>query len=136
MNAHARRDPAADVGDTADLLETAREALLGELLPEVPADRRYTALMIANAIAIVAREFALGDDADDREVEWLRGLAADIASPADPESADLPALRRTVTAAIRDGCYDDAAHAEALTRALLHVTADRVAISNPKALRK
>lgn len=127
---------AADIGNAADLLETAREALLGELLPALPADRRYATLMIANAMAIAAREFALGDAADHREVEHLRGLATDVASPADPESGDLPALRRIVAAAIRAGRFDDAAHAEAMNGALLHVAIDRVAISNPKALRE
>jgi hypothetical protein len=125
-----------DVADAADLLTTAREALLGELLPALPADRRYTTLMIANAIAIAAREFTLGHAADEREVERLRGLAADIASPADPASGDLPALRRIVAAAIRAGRFDDAAHAEAMTSALLHVAADRLAISNPRAVRE
>ena len=125
-----------EAGDAADLLATAREALLAEILPALPDDRRYTTLMIANAMAIAAREFALGSGADEREVERLRGLAADAASPAEPESGDLPALRRIVAAAIRAGRFDDAAHAEAITGELMHVVADRVAISNPKALRE
>jgi len=123
-------------GAASDLLGTAREALLGELLPALPAEHRYTARMIANAMAIVARELALGNDAHSREVACLRGLAADVASPAEPEAAELPALRRTVAAAIRAGRFDDAARAAAITGTLLDVVADRVAISNPKALRE
>jgi Domain of unknown function (DUF6285) len=125
-----------DICDAAELLGTARQALLGEVLPALSGEQRYTALMVANAMAIAAREAALGDEADMREVERLRGFASDIAPPSEPASADLPALRRAVSAAIRAGRFDDAAHATALVAALAHVAADRVAISNPRALRE
>ena len=45
-----------DISDAEDLMATARDALLNELLPALPKDRRYAALMIANAMAIAARE--------------------------------------------------------------------------------
>jgi len=125
-----------DICDAADLLVTARAALLDELLPALPVERRYVALMIANAMAIAARESALGGEADRDEVERLRGLAMDVAPPSEPDAADVIALRRAVSAAIRDGRFDDTAHAKALMAALVEIAAGRVAISNPKALRE
>ena len=126
----------SDVADAGDLLMIAREALVSGLLPALAADDRYTALMIANAMANAARESALGDAATKREVERLRSLTNDIVPPDDPDANDVAALRRRVTAAIRDGRFDDDGPARALLGALLDICADRVAISNPKALRE
>jgi aminoglycoside phosphotransferase (APT) family kinase protein len=127
---------ASDVANASDLLTIARDALLSSLLPALAGEDRYTALMVANAVAIAARESALGDAATKREVERLRSLTTDIVPPDDPDANDVAALRRRVTAAIRDGRFDDDAHARALLCALLDICADRVAISNPKALRE
>ncbi|MBR0649773.1 hypothetical protein GXW78_08870 [Roseomonas terrae] len=93
----------------ADLLATARDVLLNDLLPALPSDKAFAARMIANAMAIAARaaEATPGPDAD------LRALAADIrAGRCDPGSA-----RHAETAALLD----------AITRA-------RCAVSAPRAL--
>jgi hypothetical protein len=42
--------------DAADLLATAREVVLKELLPVLPAEKAFAARMVANAIAIALRE--------------------------------------------------------------------------------
>ncbi|PWS37110.1 hypothetical protein DFH01_09565 [Falsiroseomonas bella] len=42
--------------DGPDLLATAREVLLKELLPALPPDKVFAARMVANAMAIAARE--------------------------------------------------------------------------------
>jgi hypothetical protein len=42
--------------DAADLLATAREVVLKELLPLLPAEKAFAARMVANAIAIALRE--------------------------------------------------------------------------------
>jgi hypothetical protein len=125
-----------DVPDAASLLMSAREALLGEVMPALDASARYTALMIANALAIAAREFALGPEALRQEVERLRPLAAESVAPSDPDSDDVHALRRILAAAIRAGRFDDPPHAQSLVTALTCITEDRLAISNPKALRE
>jgi len=57
----------------AALLELARALLIKEVLPLLPEQRRYDARLIANAIAIAAREAKTG--AQDRE-SHRRGLAA------------------------------------------------------------
>jgi hypothetical protein len=127
-----------DISDAADLMTTAREALLRDLLPALTGERRYAALMIANGMAIAAREHRLGTDAARNEGARLRNLLAELSRSAsesgnDPPTSDLPALRKVVCAAIRAGRFD--AHEQAVEAALTHTAADWVAISNPKALR-
>ena len=124
-----------DVPDATELLATARETLAGELLPALSGELRYRGLMVANALAIAAREVARGRDAIRREIELLRPLAAQAVPPSDPGSDDVHALRRTVAAAIRAGRFDDDTHAKALLAALEEIASLRLAISNPKALR-
>ena len=47
--------------DAAELLRVARKLLREDLMEAVPSERRYEALMVANAMAIAARESAAGD---------------------------------------------------------------------------
>jgi hypothetical protein len=128
-----------DISDAADLIATAREALLSELLPALPKERRYLGLMIANAMAIAEREHRLGSDTATSEAVRLHNVLSasglPVASSATAASCpDLTALRRTATAAIRAGHFDDRASECRLVAELLRTAADRVAISNPKAL--
>lgn len=44
--------------DAADLLATARDVVLKELLPALPPEKAFAARMVANAIAIALREQA------------------------------------------------------------------------------
>ena len=126
-----------DISDAADLMTTAREALLRDLLPALSGEQRYAALMIANGMAIAAREHRLGTDASRNEGARLRNLLAllprDAAESSDPPTSDVPALRKVICAVIRAGRFD--AHESAVGSALAHTAADWVAISNPKALR-
>ena len=125
-----------DVSDAADLTETARELLLRELLPALPADLRYPAHMIANAMAIAVREQRLGPAVAYAEgARWTR-LMPHI-DPHEPkaEAPDLPTLRRAVCRAIRAGAFDGREPADALVTALTQTAHDWLAISNPKALR-
>jgi len=87
----------SDISDAADLIATARDALLAELLPALPKERRYTGLMIANAMAIAVREERLGFDAARSEAARLRNLLDAVgASPmraADPIDTELDVAR-------------------------------------------
>lgn len=128
-----------DISDAGDLIATAREALLSELLPALPEERRYIGLMIANAMAIAERERRLGSATAEREAARLRNVLATVGLPAAPSSgvsplADLTALRQAIAAAIRAGHFDASASEAGLVAELLRTAADRVAISNPKAL--
>ena len=125
-----------EIPDAAALLGTARATLMSELLPAIPAEQRYTALMVANAMGIAAREISLGPQARVREIERLRPLAAQDVAPSAAADDDVHALRRAVCAAIRDGRFDDDAHAATLHDALLAIAVDRLAISDPKAIRE
>lgn len=95
--------------DGADLLATARDVVLNELLPALPPEKAMAARMVAAAIALALRE-------------------RDAVMPAMP---DLAAL----AAAIRAGAHDPGAPTHEATAALLRDYARaRAAVSAPKAL--
>ncbi len=92
----------------AELLRVAREELLESLLPKLPETERYTARMVANAMAIAARELARGP------------------------SACLDARR--FAREIRAGRHDSPASAAEAREALRDLTRARLAVSNPRIL--
>src|SRR5512135_169972 len=100
-----------DIPDASNLLATARDALVDELLPALPRDLRHTGLMIANAMAISAREQRQGAQAllaeTARMRELLRSVAPAAHPPAAADGADPVALRRLLAAAIRAGAFAD-----------------------------
>lgn len=104
--------------DAADLLATAREALLQKLLPALPPALHYEARMAANAIAIASR--ALGADPAPIEAR-LRSLAGDAS---------------TFAAGIRAGEFGPGTPRHAEAAALLQDMARlRCSVSAPRALR-
>ncbi|XSS60429.1 DUF6285 domain-containing protein [Pseudomonas sp. B11] len=109
-----------------ELLEIARQTLLEQLLPALSAELRYPALMIANAMAIAARESRLQARVCSQEQELL-GALTEGAGPS------LPETRRQLAQEIRQGRHD-ARQQLALVKALRQVTVARLAISNPKAV--
>lgn len=121
--------------DATELLAIARATLLDKLLPRLPEDLRYTALMIANALAIASREYAAGDEPAQTELARLRELFADSKkdlSGAALETALTGYNRRLVTE-IRGGRFDGKERA-ALLDHLGRTSTDALAISNPRAL--
>ena len=124
-----------DIPDATELLAIARSTLLDKLLPRVPEELRYDALMIANAMAIAAREHAAGDQAAQAGLARLRGLMAEAHEPltgAALQSART-GLNRRLAAAIRAGRFD-ATDRAALLNHLAQTAADELAVSNPRAL--
>ncbi|TKR53858.1 acyl-CoA dehydrogenase [Allopusillimonas ginsengisoli] len=111
-----------------ELLSVARRALLDELLPLLPEGKTYDVLMIANAMAIAARELAAtqaaGGQGVDQAASFLRAQGAQSAEPAEAELAAL--IRR------RD--IDTSRHSS-LRAVLLSLTQAKLALSNPKYLR-
>lgn len=111
-----------------ELLRIARETLLQELMPQLPASAHYAARMIANAIAIAQREYGSGplDGAlRDRIVELA---AANRGS--NPDSA-----AGALTDRLRAGAFDDDPGLRAAVhRMLSDWVIARLAISNPKAI--
>ncbi len=111
--------------DAAGLLEAARDVLLRELLPHLPEAKRFEARMVANAMAIARRDVA----ADPAPVlARLRGLLG--MADAEPD-----ALLRRLAADIRAGERDPGRPgASAAAEALVALTRQRCAVSNPRAL--
>jgi hypothetical protein len=105
----------------ADLLATAREVLLREILPALPAEKAFAARMVANAIAIAAREMAQEDPEP-----ALRARIAALAGDA-----------RAFAAAIREGRFDPGTPRHVEAAALLQdITRARCAVSAPRAIGK
>ena len=110
----------------AELLHVARETLLAELLPKLPAESHYAARMAANAMAIAARE--------------LEGAGADEAAELARIEALLPECRgvtlheanRMLAAAVRTNRFDDPRAQQALDEHLRLVTEARLAVSSAK----
>ena len=121
--------------DAAKLLAVARATLNDKLLPHLPEELRYDALMIANAIAIAIREYAAGDAPVQAELARLQVLFAESGSALAGEALKtvLADHNRRLATAIRDGRFDDKERATLLDH-LARTTADELAISNPKAL--
>jgi hypothetical protein len=117
----------ADLPDGAALLVAARRLLLEELLPLLPAERRYDGLMIGNAVAIAARELADHGAAAHAAAERLAAFYGE------PGGAPGP-LERRLAAEIRAGRYDAGERRSALLALLRAEVGGRVRMANPKAL--
>ena len=124
-----------DIPDAVELLAIARTTLLDKVLAQLPEDLRYDAQMIANAMAIAAREQAAGDRAAQAALARLTALLAERNLPLAGKElkAACAGLNRRLAAAIRDGRFDDRDRA-ALLDHLAQTAADELAVSNPRAL--
>jgi hypothetical protein len=111
--------------DGANLLATARDVLLQELLPHLPEAQRFHARMVANAMVIAWRE-AAADPA-----LALRALRDALGAP-EGEAEDL--LER-LARDIRAGAYDPGTPGhDSVAAALRALTQLRCGVSAPKAL--
>ncbi|RKG93884.1 DUF6285 domain-containing protein [Corallococcus terminator] len=107
----------------AALLAIAREVLRKELLPLLPADKVYAALMVANAMGIAERQLQQGEGPQREEQKALAALLQ-------TEGA-LESLNREFATRIRRGDFDGDDEAR---RLLWESTVQRVRESAPKAL--
>ena len=116
-----REDP-----EGPSLLATARDALLQEILPKLSGTDAFNARMIANAMAIAAREAAQND-------AWVAEMRATMQRL----TGDADAPDRALAAAIRAGAYDPgSAHYAEATALLREAARLRCAISAPRVLGK
>ncbi|RKH14555.1 hypothetical protein D7V97_02705 [Corallococcus sp. CA053C] len=109
--------------DGAALLAIAREVLRKELLPLLPGDKAYAALMVANAMGIAERQLRQGEGPQQKEQQALAALLQ--------REGTLAELNREFAARIRQGDFDEDAEAR---RLLWESTVQRVRESAPKAL--
>ncbi len=114
------------------LLAIARAALIKDVLPQIAADQRMSALMVARALEIVGREIVAGDAA---ERGFGEGLAEFYDQEAPRDAAALDALARRLAGDLRVGAFERAPERQQAAYALLLVEAlARVALSNPRYL--
>lgn len=109
-----------DKPDIADLLATARTALMEGLLPNLPPEHRYRAHLVAAAMATAARELAAGQGPEEAERAALARLLG--------EDGDLESLNRVFAAKLREGAFDGSEGAYAI---LARSIATRLAECNP-----
>ncbi|HBP31016.1 DUF6285 domain-containing protein [Advenella sp. FME57] len=117
--------------DAHNLLVTARQLLLDELVPVLGEQHRYAALMIANAMGIAAREIRppVSEENLTKALDsFLAGLGADGNCPSVSAEAVLARLIR------HRKMPTDAQSCQALTDLLLQLTRSELRISNPKFL--
>ncbi len=120
-----------DRPNSGELLQIARTRLLEELLPALPAENKYSALMVAAAMAITIRELENGDGAEVEEFAMLSELLVDDVSG---KSGLLDANRRFALA-LRAGEFDPVREDRELAlRILKHATLSKLGESNPKYL--
>lgn len=122
-----------DRPNSAELLEIARTRLMEELLPALPAENKYSALMIAAAMAIAMRELKNGGAAEMEEQFMLDELlGADVSG-----DASLLDLNHRFAAGLRAGEFESSkSNQDIVLRLLRHVTLSKLGESNPKYLAK
>lgn len=124
-----------DRPEATELLDIARTTLLEAILPHLPEELRYNALMIASAMAIAGREHAASGADAESELGRLSALFAQ--RPPRVAGAELHAalasFNRRLVAAIRSGRFDGRERA-ALLEHLQQTGAAKLAVTNPKAL--
>jgi hypothetical protein len=123
-----RNEPGA-----AALLGLARQVLLTELAPLLPAARRYDLLMVAAAMAIAVRELEGAGAAPALERERFLAFFGDAEGEAEATGDTVARLNRRLAAAIRRGEHDGDA---GLHRLLTDVIEAYLLESNPKILNK
>ncbi len=111
-----------------ELLAVARRTLLDQLLPLLPVSKSYEALMIANAMAIAARELDVkGEDECEKQIlAFYRQIALEGTHEA-TEQALAELVRKRAIDPSRSGL---------LRSLLLNITRCKLAITNPKLLNK
>ena len=111
--------------DGQELLRVARETLMGELAPTIPAERRYELLMIDNAMSIAARELEAGEMPARRALQRLSAIYGE--PPATPTD-----LHERLVRDIRAGRFDAGPERERVQQHLRQTALDAVRLSNPR----
>ena len=116
----------------ADLLDIARATILADVAPSLPEDKRYAALMAANALAIAGRELA-APDSTAAEFARIRELLPESAPPGNDRTALREATSR-LARAVREGRFDEGEPRMRLLAHLRECVRAQLAVSNPRAL--
>ena len=117
-----------DLPTAVELLEAVRVFLLEDALPALDGRSAFHARVAANVVAIVAREIALGREADRAERARLLSL---LAIP-ESDARSLTELNQLLAQRIRAGLLDD--RREELVSHLRATVRDKLRIANPSRL--
>jgi len=121
----------------ADLLAAARQTFLSALMPHLPDEERYTALMVANAMANAEREAAAGDTPLRAELDRLRAIYPSAPAGDDPVAVQLDRFNRQLAVDLRKGTFEaDRAGREHVRMHLVQTAMERVRETNPKYLQR
>ncbi len=112
--------------DSLTLLEAARASLVDGVAPSLKGAERYEALLIANAISIIARELK-GDETGETE----SGVASLLEGLALPDTLAVDSEDRALANAIRAGGFDHPAQADRLRAYLRRSTLRTLGKTNP-----
>lgn len=121
-----------------NLLSIARSTLLEKVVPLLPQDQRYNALMVANAMAIALRQWDAGDSWQQDELVRLRvllgvsGLSEEVQNGQQDLQTALIAANRALAHKIRHGDFD--APSQPVAELLEWLAVQRVRESAPKVL--
>jgi len=122
-----------DNPQAGDLLKIAEATFIQEILPFLPADKKYTALMIANAMRISARQFEGNKNNVAAEIDAVAKLLGQTNISDNPDT--LIILNKQFAAAIRSGAFASGSAGHVKTRQhLLTCVQNRLAEVNPKAI--
>ncbi len=122
--------------DGVELLRVAQKVLREQLLPGVSKEQRYQALMVANAMAIAARELEAGESDLREELRMLTELYGDtvVGESGNSIKEKVAALNKRLARDIRAGVMDGAC-AQGVRALLKAQVTSRLRISNPKYLK-
>jgi hypothetical protein len=125
-----------DLPASRDLLALAREALLDELAPLLPPERRRDAHLIATVIAIALREGA-GEGGREQIERELAEFYAEAAPHPDSLAAcgERRDVLRRFAADLRNGAFETSPSQQKAARAILwQLTIDKLREGNPQFL--
>lgn len=121
-----------------ELLAIARATLKNDILAALPADKKYAALMIANAMSIAERQYAVGNKNYQTEFDALCQVLGvsplSYLEKLDKLEDPLNCANREVAVLIRNGYFDNPETQQKLKQLLWSSVTARVRESNPKAL--
>lgn len=122
--------------DGAELLRVAQKVLREQLLTGIAREQRYEALMVANAMAMAARELEAGDTDVREELRMLAELYGDaaVAESGNSVKEKVAALNKRLAKDIRSGVMDGAC-AQGVRALLKAQVVARLRVSNPKYLK-